>query len=536
MAAAPLTELILSSTASASPLPTTSLFNPVTGALVYSFRSPVASTSTSTSLGAGRGQKRSDEPEATLGERRTFACVEGSRGQGGVLLGLGGKDGRAGMNVWNFTRETTQHRLIPPVRMCVMATSRDGQYLAGGTPDGRVFVWEVASGNLIITVDAHYRAVSVLEFSDDGAALVSGSEDATVSVWSIGRLLNSTPINPPTPFATLSDHTLPITDVCVGIGAFPKCRVMTASMDSTVKVWDISTSPPALLSTFSFPTPINHIAWDTLERFFFAAGPLPSASSSAAGSASAPSDTAAGSRVLRVNLYSKKKDEFGFDAGVEQVGGLGRGEVERVGEKFGEGECYEIPDTITALHLSRHSPTLLLGTSTTQVHVLSLPSLLPSRIISAPPSSTSPGPLTFLTTLLRPPELGSSAAAAGGAPQIAERSIMPNGMGRTVLGAHERERGGKQGRCVEMRIGAAGSALDLDALISPATGLSSVAAPAVQAGGAAPGGAAQAEALERERKRASELEREVEVLKRQLGRATQVNEGMWRKVVEGALA
>lgn len=43
-------------------------------------------------------------------------------------------------------------------------------------------------------------------------------------------------MNPPAPFATLSDHTLAVTDVRVGLGTFPHCRVMTASMDSTVKV------------------------------------------------------------------------------------------------------------------------------------------------------------------------------------------------------------------------------------------------------------------------------------------------------------
>ncbi|GAA5973581.1 hypothetical protein JCM11641_007133 [Rhodosporidiobolus odoratus] len=539
MAHAPLSELILSSTYSASPLPTISLHNPQTGSLVYSFRSPVASTSTGTGLSAGKGQKA--EQEESLGNRRTFAAVEGGRGVGGVLFGLGGKEGRAGVNVWNYTRETTQHRLIPPVRMSTMTVSKDGAYMAGGTPDGRIFLWEVASGSLLVTVDAHYRSVSVLEFSDDAAALVSGSEDATVSVWSVGRLLNSTPIYPPTPFATLSDHTLPITDICVGVGAFPSCRIVTASMDSTVKIWDISTSPACLLSTFSFPTPITHVALDTLERFFFAAGPSPSSASSSstaaiAGSAAASEPT--GCRIIRVNLYKRSKDEFGFE-GVEQVGGGGRGEVERVCEKVGEGESYEIADTITSLHLSRYSPALLLGTSAASVQVLSLPSLLPSRILLPPPSSTSPGPITFLTTLLRPPELGASAAASSGMPTVAERTIMPTGMGRTVLGVNERERGGKGGRAIEMRVGAAGSALDLDVLIAPAVGLGSSVSSAQALGGASSGGAGAAaaqEALDRERKKAQELEREVEVLKRQLGRATQVNEGMWRRVVEGALA
>ncbi|POY72909.1 hypothetical protein BMF94_4070 [Rhodotorula taiwanensis] len=552
-----LSELVLSSTHAASPLPTISLHNPLTGALVYSFRSPVASTSTGPNGAARNGVTDKDQP--SLEHRTTFAAVEGSHGCGGYLVGLGGKEGRAGMHVWNFTRETTQHRLIPPVRLTTMTVSRDGAYMAGGTPDGRIFLWEVSSGTLIVTIDAHYRSVSTLAFSDDGACLVSGSEDAGVSVWAMGRLLNASPMNPPAPFATLADHTLPVTDVCVGLGTFPQCRIMTASLDSTVKIWDISTTPASLLSTFSFPHPVSHIAWDALERHFFAAGPtLPSSANAAASTstaeASSSSSSVGGSRVVRVNLFRRRKDEFGFDV-TEPVGGGGRGEVERVGgegqsqSQGQEGETYEISETITSLHLSSHSPTLLVGLANSAIHLLSLPSLLPTRVLTPPPSSTSPGPITFLTTLLRPPELGSSNA------DLPQRVVMPQGMGRTVVGPDDRERGGPKGRIVEMRIGAAGSATaaafglsgvgSVEDLISPVQGVPSLLAQLSAAGNGAFGGAAAAAggagagagaaALDKERKRAHDLERQVEALQRDLGRAASVNEAMWKKVVDSAL-
>lgn len=175
-AATGLSELVLSSTHAASPLPTISLHNPLTGALVYSFRSPVASTShASTGLARNGISTAADKDQPSLENRTTFAAVEGSRGCGGYLVGLGGKEGRAGLNVWNFTRvrsgppltlvlrsrslrelksltlclsnyaqETVQHRLIPPVRLTTMTVSRDGIYMAGGTPDGRIFLWEVS--------------------------------------------------------------------------------------------------------------------------------------------------------------------------------------------------------------------------------------------------------------------------------------------------------------------------------------------------------------------------------------------------------
>jgi pre-rRNA-processing protein IPI3 len=75
---------------------------------------------------------------------------------------------------------------------------------------------------------------------------------------------------------TLSDHTLPITDIQVGFGPITTARIFSASVDSTVKVW--TTSPitgqsgpsGALIATFAFPSPIQHLAVDPSERYFFA--------------------------------------------------------------------------------------------------------------------------------------------------------------------------------------------------------------------------------------------------------------------------
>lgn len=210
-------------------------------------------------------------------------------------------------------------------------------------------------------------------------------------------------------------------------------------------------------------------------------------------------------------------------------------------------------ETITSLHLSAHSPTLLVGLSNSAIHLLSLPSLLPTRVITPPPSSTSPGPITFLTTLLRPPELGSSSA------DLSQRAVMPQGIGRTVIGPEDRERGGAKGRVVEMRIGAAGAAVPqggrsaaaaatatVEELIVPVQGVpyllrqlasSSAGAPggSIALGGAGAGAGAAEAALEAERKRAQELQRNVETLQAELGKAAGVNEAMWTKVVDSAL-
>jgi len=111
-----------------------------------------------------------------------------------------------------------------------------------------------------------------------------------------------------TPYCTLSDHTLPITDIVCSFGIFPTNRVLTSSLDHSVKVWDLSTQ--TLLSTFQFPKAIATVSWDATERIFFAA--------SVDGS------------IHQVNLFTQREDRF-----AAAVGGGGAADPMRVGDESG---------------------------------------------------------------------------------------------------------------------------------------------------------------------------------------------------------
>lgn len=108
-----------------------------------------------------------------------------------------------------------------------------------------------------------------------------------------------------TPYYTLSDHTLPITDIVCSFGIFPTNRVLTSSLDHSVKVWDLSTQ--TLLSTFQFPKAIATVTWDVAERIFFAA--------SVDGS------------IHQVNLFTQREDRF-----ATAVGGGGAADQIRIGD------------------------------------------------------------------------------------------------------------------------------------------------------------------------------------------------------------
>ena len=66
-----------------------------------------------------------------------------------------------------------------------VAWSPDGQWLASGHNDGKVYLWEVARGHEIRRFRDHTDVVSSLVFAPDGRHLYAGSFDRSVCLWEI---------------------------------------------------------------------------------------------------------------------------------------------------------------------------------------------------------------------------------------------------------------------------------------------------------------------------------------------------------------
>jgi WD40 repeat protein len=71
----------------------------------------------------------------------------------------------------------------PTDRVCSVAYSPDGQFIASGSNDKTVKLWDAASGRLIRTFEGHEDWGYSVAYSPDGRFIASGSKDATVKIW-----------------------------------------------------------------------------------------------------------------------------------------------------------------------------------------------------------------------------------------------------------------------------------------------------------------------------------------------------------------
>ncbi|MEH2117304.1 hypothetical protein [Nostoc sp.] len=66
-----------------------------------------------------------------------------------------------------------------------MAFSPNGEYIASGSDDKTVKVWQLNTGELIHTFNGHSAEVYAIAFSADGKTLVSGGKDKTIKIWQL---------------------------------------------------------------------------------------------------------------------------------------------------------------------------------------------------------------------------------------------------------------------------------------------------------------------------------------------------------------
>ena len=68
--------------------------------------------------------------------------------------------------------------------------SLDNKTLINGDGNGRIQLWNITTGDELITLNGHTKGVETLHFSPDGNTLVSAAQDGTILLWDWDEIIN----------------------------------------------------------------------------------------------------------------------------------------------------------------------------------------------------------------------------------------------------------------------------------------------------------------------------------------------------------
>ncbi|EDM77015.1 serine/threonine protein kinase with WD40 repeats [Plesiocystis pacifica SIR-1] len=183
-----------------------------------------------------------DGPELQVLEGHAGRVVSVAFEPGGERLASAGADGT--VRVWSPGDGDGDPRgvhVLPqrdPLAMDTLRWSPDGRWLAAAAAGGGAWVWSSAAFELPRALRSDETGSSALAFDAAGERLAVGSRDGRVRVWSVaeGTLLT-----------TLEGHTGPV----VGAAFLPGGRLISASLDRTLRLWRLDDGASVVLSGHS---------------------------------------------------------------------------------------------------------------------------------------------------------------------------------------------------------------------------------------------------------------------------------------------
>lgn len=201
---------------------------------------------------------------------------------------------------WQRARDSGKRELKgaeAPIKS--MALSSDGKFAAFGEENGKIQLFDMASGNLVRTFEGqHGGPVSSIQFTADATKLVSGSQDKKFALWTvadgkqIGAVETPAPVNavafvaqdqqiatggadnvvrtwalpvkppegqqPPAaqPIKELNGHGGPITSLAANPAN--SAHLVSSSQDGTVRIWDVNAGNQ--VQQLNHGAPVNQVA------------------------------------------------------------------------------------------------------------------------------------------------------------------------------------------------------------------------------------------------------------------------------------
>ncbi|MCF7763258.1 MAG: protein kinase [Verrucomicrobia bacterium] len=152
--------------------------------------------------------------------------------------------------IWESSSGSVVKKLSYPSPVQGLAFSPDGHWLAGGGGT-TLKLWEVSNWNLAATLEGHAAWINTLAFTPDGTRLISAGEDREIKIWDPVKQRE---------ILSLAGHTNSVSAIAVTLGG----RLISGSLDGTVQVCETSPLPERreLFTLTGHTNRVNTLAFD----------------------------------------------------------------------------------------------------------------------------------------------------------------------------------------------------------------------------------------------------------------------------------
>lgn len=185
---------------------------------------------------------------------------------------------KAVINVYSRARGNQEATVPFPERIHCIAFADGAALLVLGTEEGKLILWEVATGRVTTSSASHLQTVSSLCITPNDDYIISGSADTSIHVWSLSKLVSFSqssdgygdgePSN--APIRSFTAHRTAISAIACGHSMANTNFAVSTSDDGTCYLWHVGTCH--ILRTILLPTNAISIAIDPADRALYLGG------------------------------------------------------------------------------------------------------------------------------------------------------------------------------------------------------------------------------------------------------------------------
>lgn len=132
------------------------------------------------------------------------------------------------VQVWNDRFENTNLDIPETFAVNVLAVSPDHKLLAIGREKGDAIIWHLEEKRIVRIISGHQSAITAIDFSPDNERILTASRDGTVRVWDIFDS-KKFPI-------VLDDHNDWVMTACFDQSG---SKILTGSKDKTIRIFNL---------------------------------------------------------------------------------------------------------------------------------------------------------------------------------------------------------------------------------------------------------------------------------------------------------